>query len=427
MNKKTIITGSSIRYCQITKRFVHRIFWGCLLFATMLLLPIYHVLASESYAKIESASWQDSNTLVLMWADPGLYEVYRSDSPNSNYILIGTSDSGFYVDNSVTYSDNTGNANEYYYRLGSNGVPVSAPVQSGYNSHDLSCVQIFMYHHFIPDNQVGSKEYSKDFLDYAITTSEFEQDLIFLKKNGFTTITSKELLEYIDGKAKLPQKAVIISIDDGSLSVYRYAFPLLKKYDMKAEFNLIGKSIDDATEPFLNQESDVSDERTAEDYCNWYEILEMNESGLVSHTSHSYALHYYGQYGRIGALQADGEEETDYAKEMKRDYDTAYRCINGWLGTNPTTFVYPYSKRNLLSDKTLLENTGYRILMAGQISERVTKGNYFVDGAPSASYMRVMTRIPRMTGTPLSQYISDVYASDAANGVNINIDTSSVY
>ncbi len=422
MNNKTILTNNSNRHSQITGRFTRSFFRACLLITTIILLFTFHSQALKSSAKIESATWQDSNTLVLLWSDNSSYEVYRSDTLDGKYTLLGTSGSGFYVDKTVTHSNEVESLNEYYYRLGVNGVPVSAPVKSGYNSRNLSSVQIYMYHNFIPDEQVKSNSYSDYFLDYAITTSEFEQDLIFLKKNGFNVITSRDLLDYINGKTKLPQKSVIISIDDGTLSVYRYAFPLLKKYNIKVEFNLIGKNIDDATEPFLQKGFAVQDKRTAEDYCTWYEIKEMKDSGLVSIFSHTYALHNYGKDGRIGALPAEGEQEASYKEVIKKDYERAYSCINGWLGTNPTTFVYPYSMRNELSDKTLLEQAGYQILMAGISGGRVTKGNYFVDGAPSASYMRVMARTPRMTGTPLHQYIRNVYASDAANGVNINAD-----
>ena len=90
-------------------------------------------------------------------------------------------------------------------------------------------VSVIMYHNFVTEADVKS---GVEFDEYSVNPQDFEQDLIWLRDNGYTTITSDDLLRHLEGKKSLPHKAVIISIDDGSWGVYTNAYPLLKKYNI---------------------------------------------------------------------------------------------------------------------------------------------------------------------------------------------------
>ena len=71
---------------------------------------------------------------------------------------------------------------------------------------------------------------------YVITPEQFESDLKFIKDKGYEAITTQNLVDYFDGKFELPEKPIMITFDDGYLSFYEYAYPLLKQYNMKAVF-----------------------------------------------------------------------------------------------------------------------------------------------------------------------------------------------
>jgi peptidoglycan/xylan/chitin deacetylase (PgdA/CDA1 family) len=259
-----------------------------------------------------------------------------------------------------------------------------------------------MYHNFITEEDEAA---GIEFEEYSIHPDDFEADLIWLKENGYTTITSRDLIDYLSGKVKtLPEKSIILSIDDGTLGVYTHAWPLLKKYGMKADFNVIGHLIDETWEKL--REGDTRDGETAP-YCTWEELAEMSESGEMNICSHTYDLHTYDRSGRIGMDLIEGESIEDYIQAIKDDYELAARCIGGWVGIEPTTVAYPYSKRHAACDEAILKNTGYKVLMADQGS-RGTLGNYFVDGCDMASQFTLMSRLCRMDGTPISEYISMV-------------------
>ena len=73
---------------------------------------------------------------------------------------------------------------------------------------------------------------------YFITPEEFEKQIKWLKKNNFKAIKAEEFL-----KKEFEKNSIIISFDDGQVSNYTYAFPILKKYGMKAIFFVIAGKI----------------------------------------------------------------------------------------------------------------------------------------------------------------------------------------
>lgn len=369
------------------------------------------VYAAENWS-ISSATWQDPNNVVLQWtAQEGCtYQIYRSDTRNGEYALIGTASSGSYRDSDASWPD------AKYYRVqpvsqsGTEG-SLSQPIQAGTNPQPLSKVTVVMYHNFISTADMLNGVL---FEEYSLDPADFEADLQYLRSNGYTTITSEDLLSYINGEKPLPAKAIILSIDDGTLGVYTNGWPLLQKYRMKADFNVIGEQIDDAWQ--ILYDGGTRDGQSAP-YCQWNELVRMQESGEINICSHTYGLHRYNREGRIGASMMDGERLEQYILVIKNDYDLSVSCIGGWTGKNPTTMAYPYSRRSSASDAAILENTGYEILMAGE-GARGTASNYFVDGASAESQMRLMSRPCRMENHPLQEYLNAADQQDQANGVN---------
>ena len=71
----------------------------------------------------------------------------------------------------------------------------------------------------------------------------FETQLRFINSK-YTVIGLEELENYIIYGGKLPPKALLITFDDGDLSVYKNAFPVLKKYKLPAILFVITDLID---------------------------------------------------------------------------------------------------------------------------------------------------------------------------------------
>lgn len=80
------------------------------------------------------------------------------------------------------------------------------------------------------------------------TPEQLEEQLVFLKQNGYEAISMQHYLEIARGKEKDPGNCVLITFDDGYYNNLNYAYPILEKLDFKASFFIIGDSLEGNTE-----------------------------------------------------------------------------------------------------------------------------------------------------------------------------------
>ena len=64
----------------------------------------------------------------------------------------------------------------------------------------------------------------------TITTAEFEKEMQAVKDNGFTVIPMQDFLAWRRGEKEIPAKSALITLDDGWVSGYNNAWPILKKF-----------------------------------------------------------------------------------------------------------------------------------------------------------------------------------------------------
>jgi len=123
----------------------------------------------------------------------------------------------------------------------------------------------------------------------------FEDQLLFLKKNNYRTLTADEQLErLLDRNYRNDGKEIALTFDDGMASVWTVAFPLLQKYEYKIvsfilpglieEGESVGPTIDDVEN--AEKLTVVNRDYNSQPLCNWHEIKVMHESGLVDFQSH---------------------------------------------------------------------------------------------------------------------------------------------
>ena len=116
---------------------------------------------------------------------------------------------------------------------------------------------ILMYHSMLKDPVKPSQ--------YIVSPDLFEKDLKYIRKKGYTPVFMKEVIDYVNGTGSLPKKPIVLSFDDGYYNNYYYAFPLLKKYKMKAVISVVGKLSDDF--------SQTPDENPNYAHLTWDDIL----------------------------------------------------------------------------------------------------------------------------------------------------------
>lgn len=93
-------------------------------------------------------------------------------------------------------------------------------------------VPILMYHHIDPMPSSGSK----NTLGLYVTPEVFEEQLAYLVKKNYKSITPQELYNLLKSGKNPSQKSVMITFDDSTKGQYINAYPLLKKYGFTAVY-----------------------------------------------------------------------------------------------------------------------------------------------------------------------------------------------
>ena len=103
----------------------------------------------------------------------------------------------------------------------------------------------------------------------SISVRDFDLQMKFLADSGCITITPEELYGGLNGEIELPPKPVLITFDDGYIDNYTNAFPILKKYNLRATIFVI---------PTFTG--------AYPGYLNWEQLREMESAGVTveSHT-----------------------------------------------------------------------------------------------------------------------------------------------
>ena len=126
-------------------------------------------------------------------------------------------------------------------------------------------VAVLNYHFFYKDKGCSSAN--------CMEISKFEEQLKYLKENNYKALTMQEFVDYMYGNISVPEKSVLITIDDGALGTGAHngnlLIPALEKYEMHATLFLITGwwKIENYQSPYLDIESHSYDMHT-ENYCS---------------------------------------------------------------------------------------------------------------------------------------------------------------
>jgi peptidoglycan/xylan/chitin deacetylase (PgdA/CDA1 family) len=111
---------------------------------------------------------------------------------------------------------------------------------------------------------------------------KFERQISYLKRKGFEFYTASELIKFYLANGEFPPRAIAITFDDGWKDNYVNAFPVLKKYGVKATIFLIPA--------FIGQTTDIvtADGEGPREHLAEKDILEMSGGG-IEFASHSFS------------------------------------------------------------------------------------------------------------------------------------------
>lgn len=96
---------------------------------------------------------------------------------------------------------------------------------------DSVVVPILLYHR-IGESPINSQ--------YYVPPEKFEQQMKLLHDWEYTVIPIELLVEAIKEGTNLPPRPIIITFDDGDISVYETAFPIMHKYGLTGVVYIVG-------------------------------------------------------------------------------------------------------------------------------------------------------------------------------------------
>lgn len=94
-------------------------------------------------------------------------------------------------------------------------------------------IPALLYHRF-RRKEIGDALAANNDSSYVSYDTGFAAQMQFLKSKGFTPISLQNFLDFQQGRRQPPRKAILITFDDGFMSNYLYAFPILKKHRFTA-------------------------------------------------------------------------------------------------------------------------------------------------------------------------------------------------
>lgn len=165
-------------------------------------------------------------------------------------------------------------------------------------------------------------------ISLSVKPEDFERQMKYLAEHNFRSITPQELYAALVGGAELPENPVLITFDDGYMDNYTNAYPILKKYGLKATIFVITGFLD----------------RAQPGYFTWGQAAEMEASGLINIESHT----------------VTHTSLTDLTEEqVKMELERSKNDIERRLGKQVDFLAYPTGTYNL-HIAALVKEAGYK-------------------------------------------------------------------
>ncbi|ENW27893.1 poly-beta-1,6-N-acetyl-D-glucosamine N-deacetylase PgaB [Acinetobacter lwoffii] len=182
---------------------------------------------------------------------------------------------------------------------------------------------------------------------YAISTKNLGQYLEWIQREGWHPIRLEDVWLARQGKKTLPNKALLLTFDDGALSSYNRVFPLLKQYKTPAVFAIPTSWINGNTK-------DAYEAYGKGNLMTWPQMREMVASGYAEFVSHSDNMHRGilanpQQNMQPAAItreyiekQKRYETESEYQSRVVVDLKKSKQTLDRELGINSRAIFWPY-------------------------------------------------------------------------------------
>ncbi|MDR0490895.1 MAG: polysaccharide deacetylase family protein [Oscillospiraceae bacterium] len=191
----------------------------------------------------------------------------------------------------------------------------------------LQKIPVLVYHSVLFDDEIANKKAGT----YIIAVDAFEQQMKYLSDNNYHALTPNDLIDFIYNDKNLPSNSVFIQFDDGYYNNITHAYPILKKYCLRATiFDISNTAVPSQAPLHPDGISFISkDDMQA-------------TTDVFTFASHTHDLHgYEGENTRFSLASRN---------EILDDLRKSFEIVG-----NHTVFAYPYGQFNEGTTKALME------------------------------------------------------------------------
>ncbi len=182
------------------------------------------------------------------------------------------------------------------------------PINTAYvSAKGVRQVQVLCYHRF-------ARRRSHD--PMVVAREDFAAQMRYLHDNGFQVVRLADFEAMRNRRLPMPERAVVLTFDDGYRSVADIAAPILAEFGYPATLFVYTQ--------FIGGGHALS----------WQRLRELVATGLFDVQSHS-ASH-------TSLKPAVGEKPAAYAQRIRHEVIAAGSVLKRNLGTEPRYFAYPY-------------------------------------------------------------------------------------
>jgi biofilm PGA synthesis lipoprotein PgaB len=186
-----------------------------------------------------------------------------------------------------------------------------------------------------------------------VSTNHLVAHLNWLLGHGWIGVSLKDIQEAQTGGAPLPEKAFLLTFDDGYSSAYRNVLPILEGLHVPAVFSLVASWLEPPAGAMVNY---GGQQVPREKFLTWEQVREMQASGLVEIASHSADLHHgvlaNPQGNEEPAVssriwfpeQQRYETETEWTERIEKDLRRSVAVIKENTGRSPQAIAWPYGE-----------------------------------------------------------------------------------
>jgi len=202
-------------------------------------------------------------------------------------------------------------------------IPLRPFDKCGLKVNGCQTVPVLAYHGFSKDSP-GKM---------TVSEAAFKAQMKYLRENGYHVISLGQLLDFLDFKEQIPEKSVVITIDNGWSSFSDIAFPILKKYGFPATLFVYTD--------FIGTSKALS----------WKQINNLSKNG--------FDIQCKTKTHRNLTKRKKKESFKEYFKSLEMEISYPKKLIKQKLNKECSYFAYPYGKTNNLVI-AILKKQGYR-------------------------------------------------------------------